>query len=62
MILCTNIRVGNIVVELPWQTIMAVIMYFTWYYPVGLYRNAEATNSVHERGALMFLYICKGFP
>ena len=25
--------------------------------PVGLYRNAEPTNSVHERGALFFLLI-----
>ncbi|KAL4774475.1 ABC-2 type transporter-domain-containing protein [Aspergillus nidulans var. acristatus] len=48
---------ANILVELPWNTLMAVIMYFCWYYPVGLYRNAEPTDSVHERGALMFLLI-----
>lgn len=36
---------------------MAVLMYFCWYYPIGLYRNAEPTDAVHERGALMFLLI-----
>ncbi|KAL4909703.1 hypothetical protein BDW74DRAFT_143551 [Aspergillus multicolor] len=48
---------ANIIVELPWNTLMAVIMYVCWYYPVGLYRNAEPTDAVHERGALMFLLI-----
>lgn len=48
---------SQIFVELPWNSLMAVIMYFCWYYPVGLYRNAEPTGEVHERGALMFLFI-----
>ncbi|KAL2863758.1 pleiotropic drug resistance family ABC transporter [Aspergillus lucknowensis] len=48
---------ANILVELPWNALMAVLIFFCWYYPVGLYRNAEPTDSVHERGALMFLLI-----
>jgi ABC-type multidrug transport system permease subunit len=48
---------SNIIVELPWQTLMAVIMYFCFYYPVGFYRNAEPAHQVHERGALFFLLI-----
>lgn len=36
---------------------MAVIIFFCWYYPIGLYRNAEPTDAVTERGALMFLFI-----
>lgn len=48
---------SNIVVELPWSALCAVLLFLTWYYPIGLYNNAEPTNSVHERGALMFLYI-----
>ncbi|UKZ87088.1 ZEB2-regulated ABC transporter 1 [Trichoderma asperellum] len=48
---------SQIFVELPWNSLMAVIMYFCWYYPVGLYRNAEPTGEVSERGALMFLFI-----
>ncbi|KAH6605927.1 hypothetical protein Trco_005080, partial [Trichoderma cornu-damae] len=47
----------QIIVELPWNSLMAVIMYFGWYYPVGLYRNGEPTGQVTERGALMFLFI-----
>ena len=48
---------SNIIVELPWNTLMAVIIFITWYYPIGLYRNAEPTDSVHARGGLMFLFI-----
>ncbi|KAG9233334.1 putative multidrug resistance ABC transporter [Amylocarpus encephaloides] len=48
---------SNIIVELPWNTLMAVIMFICWYYPVGLYRNAEPTDTVHERGVLMFLFL-----
>lgn len=48
---------AQIIVELPWNSLMAVIMYFAWYYPVGLYRNAEATGQVTERGVLMFLFL-----
>jgi len=48
---------SNIIVELPYQTLMAIVMYFCWYYPIGMYRNAVPSHSVHERGALMFLLI-----
>lgn len=48
---------SQIIVELPWNTLMAVFMYICWYYPVGLYRNAEAAGQTHERGALVFLFL-----
>lgn len=48
---------SNILVELPWNLLVAVLMFFCWYYPVGLYQNAQPTDAVHERGALMFLYL-----
>ncbi|GKT50064.1 ZEB2-regulated ABC transporter 1 [Colletotrichum spaethianum] len=48
---------SQIIVELPWNTLMAAIMYFCWYYPVGLYQNAIPADQVAERGALMFLYL-----
>ncbi|KAJ0307976.1 hypothetical protein Brms1b_009801 [Colletotrichum noveboracense] len=48
---------SQIIVELPWNTLMAAIMYFCWYYPVGLYNNAIPADQVTERGALMFLYL-----
>jgi len=46
---------SNILVELPWNSLMAVIMFFCYYYPVGLYNNAVPTGAVAERGALFFL-------
>lgn len=49
--------ISNIIVELPWNSLMAVLIFFCWYYPIGLYRNAEPTNTVNERGVLMFLLI-----
>ncbi|TID15216.1 putative multidrug resistance ABC transporter [Venturia nashicola] len=48
---------SNIFVELPWQTLMALIVFICWYYPIGMYKNAIPDDQVHERGALMFLYI-----
>lgn len=48
---------SQILVEIPWNSLMAVIMFFCWYYPVGLYRNAEAADQLTERGVLMFLFL-----
>ncbi|KAF1950929.1 putative multidrug resistance ABC transporter [Byssothecium circinans] len=48
---------ANIVVELPWNTLMAVLIYFCWYYPIGLYNNAIPTDAVTLRGAQMFLFL-----
>lgn len=49
--------ISNIVVELPWNSLMAIIIFFCFYYPIGLYNNAVPTNAVHERGALFFLFV-----
>ena len=48
---------SNVIAEIPWQTLLAVVQFVTWYYPVGMYRNAVATDQLNERGALMFLII-----
>lgn len=48
---------ASILVELPWNILMAVPAYFSWYYPIGLYRNAELTDTVTQRGGTMFLLI-----
>ncbi|KAK7055287.1 ABC-2 type transporter-domain-containing protein [Favolaschia claudopus] len=48
---------AQIVVELPWQLLAAVICFVSWYYPIGLYRNAIAADQVTERGGLMFLFV-----
>jgi len=49
--------ISNIVVELPWNSLMAVLIFFCWYYPIGLYRNAAETDSVHLRGFQLFLFV-----
>lgn len=36
---------------------MSIFCYLTWYYPMGLYRNAEHTDTVHSRGMLMVLFL-----
>jgi ABC-type multidrug transport system permease subunit len=49
--------ISNIVVELPWNSLMSVLMFLCWYYPIGLYRNAEPTDAVNLRGMQMWLMI-----
>ncbi|KAL2857306.1 putative multidrug resistance ABC transporter [Aspergillus pseudoustus] len=49
--------ISNILVELPWNSLMSLIMYLCWYYPVGLHHNAESTDSVTLRGAQMWFFI-----
>ena len=49
--------ISNIMAELPSQTLMAVLTFFPWYYPLGWYHNAIATGSLHERGGLIFLFV-----
>jgi len=48
---------SQIIVEIPWNTLMSVFMFVCWYYPVGLNRNAAYTGTETERGALAFLFI-----
>src|SRR5437773_11331496 len=47
----------NILVELTWNTLMAVLVFVSWYYPIGMYRNAQPTGTVAERGGIMFLLV-----
>ncbi|THU83339.1 putative ABC multidrug transporter [Dendrothele bispora CBS 962.96] len=48
---------ANICTELPWNAAMGAVIFFCFYYPIGLFRNAEPTGTVTERGGLMFLYL-----
>ena len=48
---------SNIISELPWQIVLAAIQFVTWYYPLGMYRNALATEQLAQRSGLMFLII-----
>lgn len=46
---------SQIVSEIPWNTIASIFMWALFYYPVGLYKNAETAGQGTERGALMWL-------
>ncbi|KAL2815261.1 ABC multidrug transporter [Aspergillus cavernicola] len=52
---------SNIAVEFVWNTIMAIFCYLVWFYPVGLYQNAEYTDTVHTRSTLTALVIWAAF-
>lgn len=43
--------------EVPWNIVLGTVAYFLWYYPIGMYVNAEATDTVHQRGATMWFAI-----
>ncbi|KXJ87301.1 ABC transporter CDR4 [Microdochium bolleyi] len=46
---------GTMSAELAWNSLMAVLSFILFYFPLGLYRNAEASGAVHSRGVTMFL-------
>lgn len=51
---------SQILVEIPWNSLMAVFAFVSWYYPIGLWRNAADAiggSQLNERSALMFLYV-----
>ncbi|KAF7927775.1 uncharacterized protein EAE98_006157 [Botrytis deweyae] len=49
--------ISNILVQLPWNTLSAIIIFLCWYYPAGMYRNAILTKSILERNGVMLLLI-----
>ncbi|ORY61070.1 putative ABC transporter [Leucosporidium creatinivorum] len=48
---------SSMIVELPYNAFAALLIFLCYYYPIGLWRNAEPTGAVHERGALFFLLV-----
>ncbi|KAJ3525819.1 hypothetical protein NM208_g11475 [Fusarium decemcellulare] len=46
---------SQIVAEIPWNTLMSVLMFVCVYYPVGFDKNASAAGQTVERGGLMWL-------
>lgn len=50
---------SNILVELPWNTLMSILIFVGWYYPLGLYRNADY-NGIGAQSAgtvLLFMWL-----
>lgn len=52
---------SNVLTELVWNTGVAVVCFLVWYYPMGLFRNAQYTGGLHPRGALVFLIVWAAF-
>jgi len=48
---------ANILVELFWQTVAAILVFIVWYFPTGLWRNSDPDFTSSERGALSFVLI-----
>lgn len=48
---------SNVISEIPSQIVLAIIQYLTWYYPIGMYKNALSTHALNERSGLMFLLL-----
>lgn len=48
---------SNVFVEICWNSLISVVIFFCYYYPVGLYQNAQYTDEVHLPGALYFLFM-----
>ncbi|UKZ47949.1 ZEB2-regulated ABC transporter 1 [Trichoderma virens] len=46
---------SQVVAEIPWNSLMSVIMFVCVYYPVGFNNNAVPADQVVERGGLMWL-------
>lgn len=47
---------SNLLVEMAWQTLMSVVIFACWYYPVGMFRNG-GHEDMAERGGLALLTI-----
>ncbi|KAF5667190.1 atpase [Fusarium heterosporum] len=48
---------ANITVEIIWNSFIGVFSFICWYFPIGLYRNAEWTHQVDSRGITIFLHV-----
>ncbi|GKT42713.1 ZEB2-regulated ABC transporter 1 [Colletotrichum spaethianum] len=52
----TTYLLSNIVIEMIWNTIAAIMFFFCWYYPARFFRNTTA-DDVTIRGFTVFLFI-----
>ncbi|KAF2632128.1 opaque-specific ABC transporter CDR3 [Macroventuria anomochaeta] len=52
---------SNIVIEMAWNAFMAIFCFLVWFYPVGLYRNMQPTDSVDIRSFHTLLLVLVTF-
>ncbi|KAE8376597.1 ABC-2 type transporter-domain-containing protein [Aspergillus bertholletiae] len=48
---------ANILADIPWNSLAAVLIFLPFYYIIGMDQNATETNATSERSGLMFLLI-----
>ncbi|TID20420.1 hypothetical protein CANINC_003604, partial [Pichia inconspicua] len=48
---------AQVTAEIPFNFLCATATFFSWYYPIGFYKNASPTKTTAERGALVWLLI-----
>ncbi|KAK7981413.1 hypothetical protein PG988_003651 [Apiospora saccharicola] len=53
----TSFLLSNILVEAFYNSLMAVLAYLCWYYPVGFVQNTSSATDAAERGAQVFLFL-----
>ncbi|KAJ4135001.1 Multidrug resistance protein [Fusarium equiseti] len=49
--------VSTVLVELAWNSLMAVLSFICWYFPTGMYRNGYETDATHSRNVTVFLFV-----
>ncbi|KAF3807378.1 ZEB2-regulated ABC transporter 1 [Colletotrichum gloeosporioides] len=52
----TTYLLSNVVIEMIWNTVAAVVFFFCWYYPARFFRNTTP-DDVSIRGFTVFLFI-----
>ncbi|KAG5762970.1 hypothetical protein H9Q72_008935 [Fusarium xylarioides] len=50
-----NLILANTVIEMAWNSVASLAIYFPFYFLVGMYDNGRITDTQHERGVFMFL-------
>ncbi|RKK31919.1 ABC transporter CDR4 [Fusarium oxysporum f. sp. cepae] len=50
-----NLILANTVIEMAWNSVASLAIYFPFYFLVGMYDNGRITDTQHERGTFMFL-------
>ncbi|KAF5975090.1 ABC transporter CDR4 [Fusarium coicis] len=50
-----NLILANTVIEMAWNSVASLAVYFPFYFLIGMYDNGRLTHTRHERGAFMFL-------
>jgi ABC-type multidrug transport system permease subunit len=48
---------SNLLVESFWQTLASVLVFTSWYFPTGIWRNGDQDFGAAERGAITFVLI-----